>query len=52
MLCTTVLKSHQTTYKLFPHGSKSAQDFGKGRSSVTQGLIRISIATAASVGGG
>lgn len=51
MLCTAVLKSHQKTYKPFPRGSKSAQDFGKARSSVTQGLIQISIATAASVEG-
>lgn len=33
-------KSHLKTYMLFPHGSKSAPDFGKGWSSVTQGRHR------------
>lgn len=46
------VKSHLKMYKLFPHCSKSAQDFGKGWSTVTQGLIQISIAITASTGGG
>lgn len=46
------VKSHLKMYKLFPRGSKSAQDFGKGWNTVTQGLIQISIAITASSGCG